>query len=167
MRFAYAGRTRAGVSVRGERVAETAEAVAAALRREQVLATKIVPVRVRRPRTVGRKNVAIFTRQFSAMIDAGLPLVQCLELLAREEPDERLAAAIDRVRADVEAGASLADALERAAARLRRALHAHGLGRGGRRDPGRDSPAAGGPYREAGKAGITGALGHGLPGGRA
>jgi type IV pilus assembly protein PilC len=113
VRYAYAGRTRAGVFVRGERVAETAEAVAAALRREQVLATKIVPVRVRRPRTVGRKNVAIFTRQFSAMIDAGLPLVQCLELLAREEPDERLAAAIDRVRADVEAGASLADALER------------------------------------------------------
>ena len=37
------------------------------------------------------KNLAIFTRQFSVMIDAGLPLVQCLELLAKEEPDKRLA----------------------------------------------------------------------------
>jgi type IV pilus assembly protein PilC len=47
------------------------------------------------------------------MIDAGLPLVQCLELLAKEEPDKRLAATIDRVRGDIEAGASLADALEK------------------------------------------------------
>jgi type IV pilus assembly protein PilC len=47
------------------------------------------------------------------MVDAGLPLVQCLELLAKEEPDKKLAAAIDKVRADVEAGASLADAMSR------------------------------------------------------
>ena len=47
------------------------------------------------------------------MIDAGLPLVQCLELLAKEEPDKRLAPAIARVRGDVEAGASLADALQK------------------------------------------------------
>jgi len=47
------------------------------------------------------------------MVDAGLPLVQCLELLAREEPDKRLAEAVRRVQRDVEAGASLAEAMER------------------------------------------------------
>ena len=62
---------------------------------------------------VPARNLAIFTRQFSVMIDAGLPLVQCLELLAKEEPDKKLAAAIDKVRIDVEAGNSLADAMQR------------------------------------------------------
>ena len=59
------------------------------------------------------KSLAIFTRQLSVMIDAGLPIVQCLELLGKEEPDQRLSRAIDLVRADIEAGLSLAEALER------------------------------------------------------
>ena len=112
--FAYVGRTRAGQVVQGERAAETSDALVAALRREQVLVTKVAPVKPKkRQRRIGDKALAIFTRQFSVMIDAGLPLVQCLELLAKEEPDKRLAAAIDRVRGDVEAGASLADAMQK------------------------------------------------------
>lgn len=74
------------------------------------------PAAAKAPATIGKvapKNLAIFTRQLSVMIDAGLPLVQCLELLGKEEPDPRLARAIDLVRADIEAGLSLADALER------------------------------------------------------
>ncbi len=59
------------------------------------------------------RSLAIFTRQLSVMIDAGLPIVQCLELLAKEEPDARLARATDMVRADIEAGLSFAEALER------------------------------------------------------
>jgi len=59
------------------------------------------------------RSVAIFTRQLSVMVDAGLPIVQCLELLAKEEPDLRLAQAVNLVRADIEAGLSLAEALER------------------------------------------------------
>ncbi len=109
--FQYTGRTHAGQRVRGARAAETAESLAVLLRREQVLVTKIVPVRAARPRAVRRQALAVFTRQFSVMVDAGLPLVQCLDLLAREEPDPRLSAAIDRARRDVEAGASLAEAL--------------------------------------------------------
>lgn len=66
-----------------------------------------------RRKNVPAKNLAVFTRQLSVMIDAGLPLVQCLELLAKEEPNPRLAAAITQVQADVEAGASLAEAMER------------------------------------------------------
>ena len=64
-------------------------------------------------RKVSPRSLAIFTRQLSVMIDAGLPIVQCLELLAKEEPDARLARAIDLVRGDIEAGLSLAEALER------------------------------------------------------
>jgi type IV pilus assembly protein PilC len=67
----------------------------------------------RRSRRVPSKNLAVFTRQMSVMIDAGLPLVQCLDLLAKEEPDTGLAEAIGRVRQDVEAGAALAEAMER------------------------------------------------------
>ncbi|HYN08126.1 MAG TPA: type II secretion system F family protein [Vicinamibacterales bacterium] len=66
-----------------------------------------------RSRRVSSRTLAIFTRQFSVMIDAGLPLVQCLELLGKDEPDPRLAGAVNRVRADVGAGASLADAMRR------------------------------------------------------
>ena len=112
--FAYVGRTRGGQVVQGERAAETSAALVAALRREQVLVTKVERSKsAGRQRRIGDKSLAIFTRQFSVMVDAGLPLVQCLELLAKEEPDKRLALAITRVRSDVEAGASLADALQK------------------------------------------------------
>ena len=65
------------------------------LRREQILVTKISAVKEKaredksqqkfRARKVPSKNLAIFTRQFSVMIDAGLPLVQCLDILGRQE----------------------------------------------------------------------------------
>src|SRR5262245_38882778 len=64
-------------------------------------------------RQVKDKALAVFTRQLAVMIDAGLPLVQCLDLQAREEPDPTLANAIEEVRLDLEGGASLADAMQR------------------------------------------------------
>jgi type IV pilus assembly protein PilC len=98
--FAWVGRTRAGQMITGERAAESGDALAAALRREQIFVTKVTPNAVAKPKKerakrVSAKSLAVFTRQFSVMIDAGLPLVQCLELLAKEEPDKRLAASID------------------------------------------------------------------------
>lgn len=66
-----------------------------------------------RQRKVPAKNLAVFTRQLSVMIDAGLPLVQCLEMLSKEEPNAKLGAAIKMVQRDVEAGMSLAEAMER------------------------------------------------------
>jgi type II secretory pathway component PulF len=63
--------------------------------------------------SVPSKNLAIFTRQFSVMIDAGLPLVQCLEILGSQEEDKRFAEVILATRADVESGASLADAMKK------------------------------------------------------
>jgi type IV pilus assembly protein PilC len=64
-------------------------------------------------RRVSSRSLAIFTRQFAVMVDAGLPLLQCLELLGKDEPDKRLAEAIGQVRLDVQAGTSLAEAMQK------------------------------------------------------
>ena len=121
--FAYAGRTRAGQTVTGERIADTMDAAVAALRREQIQITKIDPIRAAKaeakPKTskkgvsVPAKNLAIFTRQFSVMIDAGLPLVQCLDILGKQEPHKGFSGVILKVREDVESGAALADAMKK------------------------------------------------------
>ena len=59
------------------------------------------------------KDLAIFTRQFSVMIDAGLPLVQCLEILGRQQENKTFAKILQQTRMDVEGGASLADAMRK------------------------------------------------------
>ena len=124
--FAYAGRTRGGENVSGERVADNADAAVAALRREQILVTRIAPTKEKAGATatatpkkgktgkkVNPKNLAVFVRQFSVMIDAGLPLVQCLEILGSQEEDKNFSATILATRSDVESGASLADAMKK------------------------------------------------------
>src|SRR5215208_245972 len=120
--FAYSGRTRAGQNVIGERIAESIDAAVSALRREQILVTQINPVKEAaksggpgkvKARRVNAKNLAVFTRQFSVMIDAGLPLVQCLEILGTQEEDKNFSAVILATRGDVESGASLADAMKK------------------------------------------------------
>ena len=122
--FAYSGRTRAGQTVTGERMADTMDAAVAALRREQILVTQINAVKEKaaaraagakkpRAKSVDPKNLAVFTRQFSVMIDAGLPLVQCLEILGTQEEDKNFAGVILATRGDVESGASLADAMKK------------------------------------------------------
>jgi type IV pilus assembly protein PilC len=118
--FAFSGRTRTGENVSGERQADSIEAAVASLRREQILITRIDPVKAKAGRAVARtggkvpaKSLAIFTRQFSVMIDAGLPLVQCLDILGRQEPHKRFAATILKVREDVESGMSLAEGMRK------------------------------------------------------
>src|SRR5262245_5918886 len=120
--FAYSGRTRAGQSVTGERAADTMDAAVAALRRDQILVTRINPVKERaakaggaprRAKSVPAKNLAVFTRQLSVMIDAGLPLVRCLEILGRQEEDKNFSSVILATRGDVESGMSLADAMKK------------------------------------------------------
>ena len=90
--FAFSGRTRAGQTINGERAADSMDAAVAALRRDQILVTQITPAKEKaagkakgpKDKAVAAKNLAIFTRQFSVMIDAGLPLVQCLDILATQ-----------------------------------------------------------------------------------
>ena len=80
--FAFSGRTRSGETVTGERVGDTIDAVVAMLRREQVLVTKVTPVKAKADaapkkgklgKSASAHSLAIFTRQFSVMIDAGHP----------------------------------------------------------------------------------------------
>jgi type IV pilus assembly protein PilC len=120
--FAYSGRTRNGQTVSGERIAETIESAVAALRADQIFVTRITPARAKGDpkvkagsltKRVKSKNLAVFTRQFSVMIDAGLPLVQCLDILGNQEEDKNFAAVILQTRSDVESGASLADAMKK------------------------------------------------------
>jgi len=120
--FAFVGRTRAGENITGDRVADTMDAAVAALRREQILVTRINPVKEEaKPKAVkaakgkaaSAKSLAVFTRQFSVMIDAGLPLVQCLEILGTQEEDKNFSSVILATRGDVESGMSLADAMKK------------------------------------------------------
>jgi type IV pilus assembly protein PilC len=126
--FAFSGRTRAGEVVSGERLADSVDAAVQMLRREQILVTKINATKERgassaaktgetgvkvRGKGVPSKSLAVFTRQFSVMIDAGLPLVQCLDILGRQEPHKVFSQIIIKTRSDVEAGMTLADAMRR------------------------------------------------------
>ena len=120
--FAYTGRTRRERPSAASGQPNDGAAVAA-LRREQMLVTRITPAKAKNaastakaPRsasTVPAKNLAVFTRQFSVMIDAGLPLVQCLDILGNQEEDKNFARVILQTRSDVEGGTSLADAMRR------------------------------------------------------
>ena len=120
--FAYTGRSRAGQTITGEFMADSMDAAVSALRRDQILVTKINPVkeagappRGKKPRakSVKAKDLAVFTRQFSVMIGAGLPLVQCLDILGTQAEDKNFGEVILATRADVEGGASLADAMKK------------------------------------------------------
>jgi len=121
--FAFSGRTRSGENVSGERIGDTMDAVMTALRREQIQVTKIQPTQAKtgavgaarklKAKSVPAKNLAVFTRQFSVMIDAGLPLVQCLDILGNQEDHKYFAQVILATRSDVEGGMSLAEAMKR------------------------------------------------------
>jgi len=121
--FAFSGRSRSGESVSGERIGDTMDAVVAALRREQIQVTRIQPAQAKpaaaaavqkiKAKSVPAKNLAVFTRQFSVMIDAGLPLVQCLDILGNQEEHKYFSQVILQTRTDVEGGMSLAEAMKR------------------------------------------------------
>ncbi len=114
-RFEWEGVNRSGQAAKGVLMADSAEAVSTALRRQKIRATRIAPARegfsFKFKRKIDQQKVAIFTRQFSVMIDAGLPLVQCLEILSGQEDDASFAEMLTTARRDVEGGATLADAL--------------------------------------------------------
>ncbi len=115
--YVYSGKTRTGQNVSGERVAENKAQLTAILRREQITPVSIkekgkefaVP-KVAKGK-VSAKELAIFFRQFSVMIDAGLPLVQCLEILGTNQENKAFQKALADVRATVEAGSTLANAM--------------------------------------------------------
>jgi len=117
--FVWKGKSRSGQVQEGQLLADTRDAAMLVLRRQQIQITSIrekgreIKLIPRIPRGVGAKRVAIFTRQFSVMLDAGLPLVQCLEILGEQEESRTFQAIIQQVRTDVESGASLADSMKK------------------------------------------------------
>ena len=116
--YVWKGKTRDGKVVSGERVADNKEAVMALLRRDQILVSSVKEKgkEIALPKlggSVPSKDLAIFVRQFSVMIDAGLPLVQCLEILGTQQENKNFAKILQQTRMDVEGGASLADAMRK------------------------------------------------------
>jgi type IV pilus assembly protein PilC len=116
--YVWKGKTRDGKSVSGERVADSKEAVMALLRRDQILVSSVKEKgkEMAIPKFGGgvpAKTLAVFVRQFSVMIDAGLPLVQCLEILGTQQDHKTFAKILQQTRMDVEGGASLADAMRK------------------------------------------------------
>src|SRR5947207_4735629 len=118
--YVFKGRNRLNEIVAGERVAENREALHQIVRREQVTVTSVKEKgrEIGIPKLSGRKKVkskelAIFTRQFSVMIDAGLPLVQCLDILSQQQQNKYFKQVLAQVRQDVEEGSTLASAMSR------------------------------------------------------
>ncbi len=120
-KFSWKGRNRGGQIEKGVLLADSRDAAAAVLRGRRIQVSSIkeegrqIPImkRFKLPSRVPQKRLALFTRQFSVMLDAGLPLVQCLEILGDQEENRTFKEIIQSVRQDVEQGASLADAMRK------------------------------------------------------
>ncbi len=118
--FVWEGRTAAGEVRKGEMKAENDREVMEKLRRQQITPSKVKKKiggkEFKLPGLGGGvtiKDMVIFTRQFATMIDAGLPLVQCLDLLGGQEPNKTFQKVIFDIKASVESGSTFADALRR------------------------------------------------------
>lgn len=116
--FQWSGKTPRGIVESGEMTAATKEEVITQLRRRNITPTIIIekPKKVSRFGLGGRikdKDIVVFTRQFATMIDAGLPLVQALDILSTQVENKAFSKTIAQVRVDVEAGATYADALRK------------------------------------------------------
>jgi type IV pilus assembly protein PilC len=110
--------TRAGQAQSGVLTADSKDAAMAMLRRQRIEPSivKEKGKEIALPKFGGKvpsQNVAIFTRQFSVRIDAGLPLVQCLEILGSQQENKVFQRALTQIRSDVESGSSLADAMRK------------------------------------------------------
>ena len=121
--FTWTGKSRQGAIQKGEVSAKSREEVVALLRKQNILVTSVQKKaqkfdlnKITIPGLGGGvkdKDIVIFTRQFATMIDAGLPLVQCLEILSNQTENKLLAKTVGEVRQDVEGGSTYADALRK------------------------------------------------------
>jgi len=114
--FAWKGKNRIGNTQEGVIVSTTRDDAVKTLQRNGI---QIISVQAQKAKTAGRlrrvkpKTLAVFTRQFSVMIDAGLPLVQCLEILGAQQQDKNFKSIIEEVRQGIEQGATLQTALSK------------------------------------------------------
>jgi type IV pilus assembly protein PilC len=116
--FTWEGKTRQGVVQKGELAANSKEEVFALLRKQNILPINVsakpkeIKLKFGAPK-VTDKDIVILTRQLATMIDAGLPLVQCLDILGSQTENQTLAKIVTQVRSDVESGSTFADALKK------------------------------------------------------
>ncbi len=118
--FKYSGKNRSGAEQKGELEAADLNSATAILRRQGVLGASVkakskdfeFKIPGMQP-GVSEKDLVTFTRQFATMIDAGLPLVQCLEILGSQSENKTFATVINKVRSDVEGGSTFAEALRK------------------------------------------------------
>jgi type IV pilus assembly protein PilC len=111
--FAWEGTDKSGKLVRGEMRAGGESAVAAALRRRGISKPKIKKQAFSRGRKITEKDLAIFTRQLSTMLRAGVPLMQCFDIVARGHANPSMSRLLNEIRADVETGTSLSHAFRK------------------------------------------------------
>jgi type IV pilus assembly protein PilC len=116
--FEWKGTARNGQTQTGVLVADSKDAVIAMMRRQQIVVTAIKEKgkEIALPKFGGGvppQAIAIFTRQFSVMIDAGLPLVQCLEILGNQQENKTFKRVLIQIRQDVESGSNLADSMRK------------------------------------------------------
>ena len=117
--FVWKGRSASGAVQTGELVAENQQEVFAALRAKKIIPTSVRP----KPKEIGlaflkggrlgTRDLSIFTRQFATMINAGLPLMQCLEIQSQQTDNPGFKKVLRQIMEDVEGGATLAEALRR------------------------------------------------------
>jgi type IV pilus assembly protein PilC len=121
-KFAWEGNTKSGQVMKGEMEAPSVEAVQGQLRRQGIAPGKIkqrgkgldmnLAIPGFQPKVTTR-DLVIFTRQFATMIDAGLPLVQCLDILGKQQDNKTFKTILIQVKEDVESGSTFADALKK------------------------------------------------------
>lgn len=117
--FKYTAKTRSGTVQKGEIEAMDRNNAVALLRQRQLAVTgmkakpKDIEIRIPGIGGIKEKDIVVFTRQFATMIEAGLPLVQCLDILSRQADNKEFGATITKVKNAVESGESFADALRR------------------------------------------------------
>jgi type IV pilus assembly protein PilC len=117
--FAYVGRSKAGSIKKGELVAKNRDEAVEQLRKQNVVVTSLDEkaakegFRLRFGTGVSDKDLVVFTRQFGTMINAGLPLIQCLEILSTQSENANLRKAIQEVKGQVEGGSTFSDALRK------------------------------------------------------
>ena len=121
-KFAWEGTTKSGQTMKGEMEAPDEASVQAQLRRQGIAPGKIkergkgLDIEIKIPGfepKVKTVEIVIFTRQFATMIDAGLPLVQCLDILSKQQENKTFKTILTQVKEDVEAGSTFADALKK------------------------------------------------------
>ncbi|MEK7222125.1 MAG: type II secretion system F family protein [Nitrospirota bacterium] len=114
--FAYVGKARGGKSITAEVSADNRDAAIDQLRSQGVTVTSIEEKKKKaadKKQSISDKDIVVFTRQFATMIGAGLPLVQCLEILSTQCDNKSFGKIIGEVKGDVETGMTFADSLKK------------------------------------------------------